>query len=255
MQTLQASGQRFENTLGTLYAGQLSVQVDHLSISGGMLMASNANLNSTEASLAQGAQLYTQALSLTTQSLNNAGDIQSASTAQISVAELFNNTGRVTVAEDFTVMVATLNNSDGQLLAGNDLSITAQAAINNSHGILNAQGALTLHDSVVVPSQRNLVIINSSGQIVANNTSQSANSAVNITAHTLGLDGTLHSGGDMVLDLVGDLNTSYGQQVRAGRDLNVQLVDGQFSNAGQWQAGQTSACVLITLTTRLAVNC
>ncbi|KGK42975.1 hypothetical protein LH51_03195 [Nitrincola sp. A-D6] len=206
-QTLQASGQHFENTQGTLYAPQLHVQVDNLTLSGGRVIANNANLSSTESILAPGAQLYTQVLNLHAGNLHNAGDIQSAASAQMDVADLFSNTGRIAVVNDFTLQVGSLNNTGGQVLAGKDLSITAQWAINNSHGTLNAQGALTLQDSVLLPSQRNLVITNTSGQLVANS-SQAVNSAVNISAKTLSLDGTLHSGGNMVLDLVGDLSTA-----------------------------------------------
>ena len=238
IETLQANGLAFENTLGTLYTMQLHVQTDNLTLSGGTVMANTAQLNSTESILAQGAQLYTQVLSLNAQNLNNAGEIHSATSAQLDVADRFNNTGRIAVVDDLTLQVGTLNNTEGQLLAGKDLSITAQWAINNSHGVFNAQGSLTLQDSVLLPGQRNLDVINTSGQIVANNSTLAANSAMNVTAKTLSLDGILHSGGDMVVDLVGDLITTAGQQVRAGGDLSLWLHDGEFSNAGQWQAGQ-----------------
>jgi filamentous hemagglutinin len=114
---------------------------------------------------------------------------------------------------------------------------------------LSAQRQLFVRDAAATlrPQEaqaRQLQVVNSQGRIVANSTTNAASSVVDIQAKSLNLDdGTLHSGGDMALDLVGSLHTPSGQNVRAGGDLRAQLHGDDaggstFSNAGQWQAGQ-----------------
>ncbi len=229
--TLQAKGERFENTAGTVWARNVSIDTQVFE-------------------QAQGAQLYGQSsLSLQSDTLSNAGLIQSGADAQLEVAQELNNSGTLAAANDVVLEANDINNTDGQIVAGRDLQVQAANTLNNTRGVLSAQRQLVVRDAAAAlqPHEvqaRQLQVVNSQGRIVANSTIDAASSAVDIQAKSLNLDdGTLHSGGDMAIDLVGSLHTPSGQNVRAGGDLRVQLHgndarDSTFSNAGQWQAGQ-----------------
>lgn len=227
--TLQAQGDRFENTAGTVWARNVSIDTQAVE-------------------QAQGAQLYGQSsLNLQADTLSNAGLIQSGADAQLEVAQALNNSGTLAAAIDVVLSANDIDNTDGQIVAGRDLQVQAANTLNNTRGVLSAQRQLAVRDTAnfLQPQEvqvRQLQVVNTQGRIVANSTTDASTSAVDIQAKRLNLDdGTLHSGGDMALDLVGSLHTQSGQNVRAGRHLQVQLHgvgDSTFSNAGQWQAGQ-----------------
>ncbi len=229
VRTLQAQGERFENTAGTVWARNVSIDTQAFE-------------------QAQGAQLYGQSsLNLQAGTLSNAGLIQSGADAQLEVVQALNNSGTLATATDLVLEANDIDNTDGQIVAGRDLQVQAANTLNNTRGVLSAQRQLGVRDTAVTlqPQEvqaRQLQVVNSQGRIVANSTTDAASSAVDIQAESLNLDdGTLHSGGDMALDLVGSLHTQSGQNVRAGGDLSVQLHgngDRTFRNAGQWQAGQ-----------------
>jgi filamentous hemagglutinin len=227
--TLQAQGERFENTAGTVWARNVSIDTQAFE-------------------QAQGAQLYGQSvLNLQADTLSNAGLIQSGADAQLEVAQVLSNSGTLAAATDLVLEANDIDNTDGQIVAGRDLQVQAANTLNNTRGVLSAQRQLAVRDAAATlrPQEvqaRQLQVVNSQGRIVANSTTDAASSAVDIQAKSLILDdGTLHSGGDMAIDLVGSLHTQSGQNVRAGGDLSVQLHgngDSTFRNAGQWQAGQ-----------------
>jgi filamentous hemagglutinin len=227
--TLQAQGERFENTAGTVWARNVSIDTQAFE-------------------QAQGAQLYGQSsLSLQADTLSNAGLIQSGADAQLEVAQVLSNSGTLAAATDLVLEANDIDNTDGQIVAGRDLQVQAANTLNNTRGVLSAQRQLFVRDAAATlrPQEaqaRQLQVVNSQGRIVANSTTNAASSVVDIQAKSLNLDdGTLHSGGDMAIDLVGSLHTQSGQNVRAGGDLSVQLHGNggsTFRNAGQWQAGQ-----------------
>jgi filamentous hemagglutinin len=229
--TLQAQGERFKNTAGTVWARNVSIDTQAFE-------------------QARGAQLYGQSsLNLQADTLINAGLIQAGANAKLEVAQALNNRGTMAAATDVVLEANDIDNTDGQIVAGRDLQAQAANTLNNTRGVLSAQRQLAVRDAAAFlqPQEvqaRQLQVVNSQGRIVANSTIDASSSAVDIQAKSLNLDdGTLHSGGDMAIDLVGSLHTPSGQNVRAGGDLRVQLHgddagDSTFSNAGQWQAGQ-----------------
>jgi filamentous hemagglutinin len=248
--TLQAQGQRFEHIAGTVEAQALHVQTQQTTLQSGSVWAQTVSVDTQTMALAQDAQLLGQtALDIQTHSLNNAGRVQSGADLQLAVAQSLRNSGVLAAASDVRVQSSNINNADGQIIAGRDLLAQVSVSLNNTGGTLSAQRQLALTDAATAPqpadlATRQLHINNTDGLIVANNAIAPHSSAVLIQAKSLNLDnGTLHSGGDMALDLVGSLHTQAGQAVRAGRNLAVQLhgaVAGtnSFVNAGQWQAGQ-----------------
>lgn len=227
--TLQVQGERIENTAGTVWARNVSIDTQAFE-------------------QAQGAELYGQSsLNLQTDTLSNSGLIQSGVDAQLEIAQALNNSGTLAAATDVVLQANDFNNTDGQVVAGRDLQVQASNTLNNTRGVLSAQRQLAVRDaaSTLQPQEvqaRQLQVVNTQGRIVANSTTDASSTQVDIQAKSLNLgDGTLHSGGDMVLDLVGSLRTLSGQNVRAGGNLSVQLHgvgDSTFSNAGQWQVGQ-----------------
>jgi filamentous hemagglutinin len=250
--TMTATG-ALNNTEGKLTSaqGHMGITARGVNNTDGLMVAArqltvgagNADITNNRGQLlAQGDVSLSTGTALT----NTGGLIQSNAAVHLT-ADTVNNSQTSTttqgiVGQDIQIGVATLNNQQGQVLADRDLTITASGSILNTQGKLNAQRSLMLQDSPVgaptAVASRQLAITNTGGQIVANSASVPAASSVSVRAKTLGLDGTLSSGGDMALDLVGDLSTKADQQLRAGRDLSVRLNGGTLNNAGQWQAGR-----------------
>jgi filamentous hemagglutinin len=250
--TMTATG-ALNNTEGKLTSaqGHMGITAQGVNNTDGLMVAASqltvgagqADITNTRGQLlAQGDVSLSTGTTLT----NTEGLIQSNAAVHLT-ADTVNNSQTSTntqgiVGQDIHLEVATLNNQQGQVLADRDLTITASGSILNTQGKLNAQRSLTLQDSPIgaptAAASRQLAITNTDGQIVANNAYEPTASSVSVRAKTLGLDGTLSSGGDMALDLVGDLSTEADQQLRTGRDLSVRLNGGTLDNAGQWQAGR-----------------
>ncbi len=227
--TLQAQGQ-LDNAAGTLVAkdGHLTVTANGINNNEGLMIAGatismnaqNAHLNNSNGEiLAQDhVQLASQA-----SVINSGGLIQSNAAVRVNAAAVDNSQtngsaqGQATqgiVGQDVTLSTDSLNNTDGQVLATRDLTASVDSSISNTRGLLSAQGNLTLQTRTPTvgapPAQRSLTIGNSGGTIVANSATHPSDSALSITAKTLGLDGTVHSSGDMALNLVGDHTTPNG---------------------------------------------
>ena len=254
--SLQADG-ALDNTGGVLASktGSLMIDADGVINTGGLMVAATGldiNANSKNINNTGGEVMAQDDMNLSTHGhiLNTGGLVQSNAAVSLSANTLDNrqtsaNTQGI-VGNDVQVTANTVNNTEGQVLAGRDLTITADSAIINTHGKLNAQRNLTLQDgapsSDAHPGTRNLIISNTDGVILANNESAPAGTSVNITANALSLDGILESGGDMALDLVGDLSTAAGQQVRTEGVLSLRLhgdpSGNTFTNAGKWEGGR-----------------
>ncbi|MCA3131434.1 MAG: hemagglutinin repeat-containing protein [Rhodocyclaceae bacterium] len=246
--SLTAAG-ALDNAAGTAAskAGSLSITTNGVNNTDGLLAAAaslsvdarDADLTNTRGRiLAQGDMNLATSAGIG----NVSGLIQSNVGVSLNGATIDNSqtstSSQGIVGMDLSLRAGAVNNTDGQALAERDLAIIASTAITNTRGTLSAKRTLTLQDTASTPNQRALAIGNSSGVIVANNDTSPANSILSITARSLGADGTAQSGGAMALDLVGDMISASGQQIRAGGDLSLQLHGGTFQNAGQWQAGQ-----------------
>ncbi len=249
--TLQA-GAEVDNTGGTVAAkgsGNLAITGTGVRNTDGVLVAANMVFiqggagdihNARGQILAQG----DAALATRGAVRNTGGLVQSNTTVTLDAGMVDNSqTGGSTqgiVGQDVRITAGSLDNTAGQVLAGRDLSVRATSAIVNTDGTLSAQRALALQQggmgAATEPLARTLAIGNSGGRIVA--AGAASGNTLTIAARTMGLDGTVHSGGDIALDLVGDLRTDSGHQVRAARNLQVTLQGGRFDNAGQWRAGQ-----------------
>ncbi|GHE21164.1 hypothetical protein GCM10017767_16850 [Halomonas urumqiensis] len=254
--SLQADG-ALGNEYGALASktGSLTFNANGVTNTDGLMAAAtelNINANSKSINNISGEILAQGDMNLSTRAdiLNTGGIVQSNAAISLS-ADIVNNRqtsgdAQGIVGDDVQINADSLDNTEGQVLAGRDLTITADHSINNTHGTLNAQRHLDLQDGVpssdTRPGKRSLIISNTDGVIVANNESASADASVAITANTLGLDGTLESGGDMALDLVGDLNTASGQQVTTEGVLSLRLhgdtSGNTFDNAGKWEGGR-----------------
>ncbi|MFC7366757.1 hemagglutinin repeat-containing protein, partial [Vreelandella zhaodongensis] len=254
--SLRAAG-AIDNKDGVLAskAGSLMSNANGVTNTGGLMVAATElgiEANSNNINNISGDILSQGDMSLSTHAdiLNTGGIVQSNAAISLS-ADTVNNrqTGEDTqgiVGDDVQITASFVDNTEGQVLAGRDLTITADRFINNTHGKINAQRHLNLQDGVpgsdTLPGERNLVISNVGGEIVANNDIAPAAASITITAKTLGLDGTMESGGDMSLDLVGDLNTAADQQVRTEGVLSLRLhgepSGNTFNNAGKWEGGR-----------------
>ncbi|WP_328730999.1 hypothetical protein [Vreelandella azerica] len=246
-----------DNTNGVLasQAGNLKIDANGVINAGGLMVAAeelgveahDRNIINTGGSmLAEGdITLLTKA-----DIYNEQGLIQSNAGVSLSAVTLGNRQtsgdDQGVVGNNADITATKVDNTEGQILAGNNLAITAvdsaivETSIINDSGILNAQRALTLKDSASTAAKRNLEISNNGGEIVANHDIYPEAASVTIAAKSLDLSGTLESGGNMSLDLVGDLATADGEKMSTEGVLSLHLqggVNNTFTNAGSWEGG------------------
>ncbi|WP_434987175.1 hemagglutinin repeat-containing protein [Vreelandella zhaodongensis] len=248
---LEANG-ALDNRGGILASKEASLQVKAHGVNntGGLMVVANAldiNAQSDTIDNTSGELLAQGGIRLSSDAdiLNSGGLVQS--NAQVSlIADSVDNrqTSESTqgiVGNHVAITASNVDNTEGQVLAGRDLTITADTSMINDSGTLNAQRALTLQDSAATPAERKLEISNAGGEIVANHDNTPDAASVTIAAKSLDLSGKLESGGDMSLDLVGDLHTAGGEHMSTAGVLSLQLQgdsSNTFTNAGTWQGGQ-----------------
>ncbi|WP_246311491.1 two-partner secretion domain-containing protein, partial [Vreelandella zhaodongensis] len=117
-QSVQASGDWFENSAGTLQVDHLSVGVDTVHLSGGAVSADTSTLRSKKHIQESEAQLYSHGeLRLNSQRLSNAGEIQSDGTSHIAIANSLTNTGTIAASDDLIIDAVRIDSS-GTLAAG-----------------------------------------------------------------------------------------------------------------------------------------
>ncbi len=250
---LEANG-ALDNRGGILASKEASLQVKAHGVNntGGLMVVANAldiNAQSDTIDNTSGELLAQGGIRLSSDAdiLNSGGLVQS--NAQVSlIADSVDNrqTSESTqgiVGNHVAITASNVDNTEGQVLAGRDLTITADTSMINDSGTLNAQRALTLQDSAATPAERKLEISNAGGEIVANHDNTPDAASVTIAAKSLDLSGKLESGGDMALDLVGDLHTASDQQVISEGSLSLRLHGASggntFTNAGKWQGGHS----------------
>ncbi|CAN0047633.1 unnamed protein product, partial [Ectocarpus sp. 12 AP-2014] len=254
-QSVQASGNWFENTAGTFQADQLNVEVDTVNLSGGAVSAEAATLSSTQHIQNSNAQLYTQSeLRLNAQQLSNAGEIQSGATSHLAIANSLTNTGIIAAADDLTIDAVSVDssgtlaaglNQDGSLKAfadeGGALSITttrdlSATGTNLAVGNLTLEGGnVDLHDSQT--SANNAYITARDGLVTWQ---ASVVTQERLSLYTSGVvdntEGTLVShGGDLSVKAL-SLNNDQGTLL-AGNSLEITLDESLNNTAGTVYAG------------------
>ncbi|RYG14238.1 MAG: filamentous hemagglutinin N-terminal domain-containing protein, partial [Burkholderiales bacterium] len=243
------------NQSGTIVAtGTLDLETGALNNASGYLgAAGNMKLNTGSAAITNtaGAQIVTQStITITGSGLNNQGGqvqsvgdliidsgagtadntsglLRSGGTTQLTAGVITNSaTSAVDQGiEGRTVSLAatTLANATGSIRADNSVTINASGVLDNTNGLISANKALTVQDSLA----RALALSNAGGTLIAGETAS-------ISAAGLTGAGKVLSKGTLDLDFAGGLNNA--GEIIANGDLNLSSA-ADVVNTGKIQSG------------------
>ncbi|MGR4869676.1 filamentous hemagglutinin N-terminal domain-containing protein [Variovorax sp. LARHSF232] len=123
-----------------------------------------------------------------------------------------------------------LDNQRGAIRSGGDARILSAGQVLNSGGLMAANGALEIADlNAANPTAKTLAVSNAAGLLVAN-------TLLKVDAKALSLDGTLTSGKDLSIALLGDVHNT--GELSANGKLRL-ATTGNITNSGKLTAGDT----------------
>lgn len=169
-------------------------------------------------------------LNLVADRIGNAGTL-GASTPQEALNGT-NATAQGIEGKAVAITTGALDNSAGAIRAGTDARITSGGQVDNTGGLIAANGEVAIIDAnaasaTTTKMARTLAVTNNRGLIVANE-------LLALDAQSLGGDGTLTSGKDLSITLQGDFaNTG---ELSANNNLTLSTA-GNITNSGKITAG------------------
>ncbi|HEX6591602.1 MAG TPA: filamentous hemagglutinin N-terminal domain-containing protein, partial [Moraxellaceae bacterium] len=224
-----SAGQTLQTTAAILSAPRQLLEAHDVDNSGGLIssagdisLSASALNNSGGIIQAQG----NQSLMLGSGVIDNRDSLLYAgATLAITAGTLLNNNtlgdARGLQGRTLNLQLDTLDNTQGALRASDKLSVTSHGDINNSAGLMSAQGDLLLQDSD--PGQRALQMLNTDGTVIADR-------SLALAMASLSGDGKLLSPGRIAISLDQDFTNS--RLIQAGTDLQLGS-KGLVSNQGQ----------------------